>query len=65
MQEILAADIHDFNEEQVINFDENEDTNFIVLSEDTVKAESSDTVNTLVAYDYDNDAFVFENIKQY
>ncbi len=61
MQEILAANIHDFNEEQVINFDENENTNFIVLNEETKKAESSEEYNTLVSADYENNTFVFSN----
>ena len=61
MQEILEADIHDFNEEQVINFDENEDTNFIVLSDDTVISESTEGENVLVTADYDSNVFSFEN----
>ena len=61
MQEILAADIHDFNEDYVVSFDESEDTNFIVLNEQTVIIESSETENTLVSADYDNNVYVFEN----
>ena len=61
-QEIAAATVHDFNETQVVNFDESENTNFIVLSDDTVKADSSENENTLVSADYDNDVFVFDNI---
>jgi len=61
MQEILRADIHDFNEEQVVNFDENEDTNFIVLNEDTVISESTEDENVLVTADYDSNVFSFEN----
>ena len=61
MQEILEADIYDFNEEQVINFDESEDTNFIVLSDDTVISESTEDENVLVTADYDSNVFSFEN----
>jgi hypothetical protein len=61
MQEIIATDIHDFDEEYVVNFDESEDTNFLVLSEDTVKAESTDETNTLSSADYENGIFVFDN----
>ena len=61
MQEILEADIHDFNEAQVINFDESEDTNFIVLNEDTVISESTEDENVLVTADYDSNVFSFEN----
>ena len=61
MQEIIATDIHDFNEEYVVNFDESEDTNFLVLSEETVKAESTKETNTLSSADYENGVFVFDN----
>ena len=64
MQEIAETDIHDFDEDRVVNFDENEDTNFIVLSDDTVIAESSDTENSLVSADFDNNTFVFEHIDE-
>ncbi|WP_037271550.1 leucine-rich repeat domain-containing protein, partial [Ruminococcus flavefaciens] len=60
-QEILATDINDFEQEQVVNLDEDETTNFLVLNEDTVKAESSEEQNTLVSANYDNNVFVFEN----
>uniref|UniRef100_UPI00048CE0F0 leucine-rich repeat domain-containing protein n=1 Tax=Ruminococcus flavefaciens TaxID=1265 RepID=UPI00048CE0F0 len=60
-QEILATDIHDFDQEQVVNLDEDETTNFLVLNEDTVKAESSEEQNNLVSADYDNNVFVFDN----
>ncbi|MBQ3885228.1 MAG: leucine-rich repeat domain-containing protein, partial [Ruminococcus sp.] len=62
IQEIKATDIHDFNAEQVVNFDESEKTNFLVLNENTVKAESSENENTLVSADYDNNTFIFDNI---
>uniref|UniRef100_UPI0025D4B619 leucine-rich repeat protein n=1 Tax=Ruminococcus sp. TaxID=41978 RepID=UPI0025D4B619 len=61
IQEILATDITAFNEEQAVNLDEDETTNFLVLSENTVKAESSENQNTLVTADYTNNVFVFDN----
>ncbi|WP_037272814.1 leucine-rich repeat domain-containing protein, partial [Ruminococcus flavefaciens] len=61
IQEIIATDINDFDEEQVVNLDEDDTTNFLVLNDDTVKAESSEEQNTLVSADYDNNVFVFEN----
>ncbi|WP_207637728.1 leucine-rich repeat domain-containing protein, partial [Ruminococcus flavefaciens] len=60
-QEILAKDIHDFDQEQVVNLDEDDTTNFLVLNEDTVMAESSEDQNTLVSADFDNNVFVFDN----
>ena len=64
MQEILKADINDFESEQVVNFDESETTNFLVLSEDTVKAESNEEQNVLLSADYDNEVFVFDNVDE-
>ncbi len=61
MQEIKAADVNDFEPEYVVNLDEREDTNFVVLKEDTKMAASSETTNTLVSADYENNVFVFEN----
>ncbi|MBQ9895136.1 MAG: leucine-rich repeat domain-containing protein, partial [Ruminococcus sp.] len=62
IQEIIATDIHDFEPEQVVNLDESEQTNFLVLNEKTIKAESSETENTLVSADYENNVFVFDNV---
>ena len=64
MQEIAATDIHDFNEGQVVNFDESEDTNFIVLSEDTIIADSTEEKNNLVSADYNSNTFVIDNIDE-
>ncbi len=62
IQEIIATDIHDFNPEQVVNFDESEKTNFLVLNEKTIKAESSENENALISADYDNNEYVFDKI---
>ena len=53
MQEIIEKEISDFAPEQVVNLDEDETTNFIVLSEDTVRAETTGEHNILVSADYD------------
>lgn len=62
MQELDKATVNDYNEEYVVNLDADETTNFLVLNEDTIMAESSEEENTLVSADYDNDVYVFENI---
>ena len=62
MQEILDMTAFDFAPEQVVNLDEDESTNFIVLSEDTVQPETDDDTNTLISADYDQNVFVFGNI---
>lgn len=61
VQEIKRSDIHDYPAENLINLDEDEKTNFIVLSEDIVRAESDEETNVLVSSDYDNGKYVFEN----
>ena len=61
-QEMKATDINDFDEEYVVNLDEDETTNFIVLSNDTIIGESSEDTNILVSADYENDQYVFESI---
>ena len=61
MQEILETEVTDFEPERVVNFDEDETTNFLVLSDETVKAESSEEVNTLVSADFEHDTYVFSN----
>lgn len=64
VQEMQATDLTGFEPEQVVNLDESTDTNFIVLSEDTVQAESTDTRNTLISADYDHNVFVFGDIDE-
>lgn len=61
MQEIYATTIEDFEPEYVVNLDQDEATNFMVLNEDTVMADSTDTVNTIVSADYENGVYTFEN----
>ncbi len=64
VQEMQATDITEFEPEQVVNLDDSMDTNFFVLSEDTVQAESSEDVNTLVSADYDHNVYVFDHIDE-
>ena len=64
MQEILEKDVSDFEPEQVVNFDDDETTNFLVLSDDTVRAETTAVSNTLVSADYDQNIYVFGNIDE-
>ena len=64
VQEMQATDITEFEPEQVVNLDESSDTNFFVLSEDTVQAKSDDTCNTLVSADYDHNVYVLGNIDE-
>ena len=59
IQEIIATDIHDFEPERVVNLDESEQTNFLVLKENTVKA-----IRRLVTRDVDwNDCDLYDKAK--
>ena len=58
---VQKADINDFPDNQVLNLDDDTDNNFIVLSDDTILAESDDTHNILLSADYDKGVFVFKN----
>ncbi|MCR5599881.1 MAG: leucine-rich repeat protein [Ruminococcus sp.] len=62
MQELSKATVDDYNEDYVVNLDNDDTTNFFVLNEETVIADISDNENTLVSADYDNDVYVFDNI---
>ena len=62
VQEIREKVVSDFDAEQVVNLDESDRTNFLVLSEDTVRAESTAGSNTLVSADYDQNVYVFDHI---
>ncbi len=61
IQELNRSDIYDYPEEKVVNLDEKDDTNFMILNEEVVRAESNSEVNVLVSSDYEKGIFVFEN----
>ena len=61
-QEMKATDIYDYEEEYVVNLDEDESTNFVVLNENTIQGQSTEDTNILISADYKEDQYVFENI---
>jgi hypothetical protein len=61
-QEVKATDITAFDEQDVINLDDDENTNFLVLGEKTIKAETTESSNILVSADYENDQYTFDKI---
>lgn len=61
MLELLEMTVSDFEEEQILNLDENENTNFAVYSEGVKKFSMTDTQNILKSYDKTNGVYVFEN----
>ena len=64
VQDVRAAETAEFAPEQVVNLDDSPKTNFFVLSEDTVKAESTENCNTLVSADYDSNIYVLDRIDE-
>lgn len=63
-QAFYAKNVDDFRGEEIINFDDSNETNFGVLVEDTVTAESSTTVNQLVFSDEAEGVYMFAHIDQ-
>lgn len=61
MQELMKKTVNDFDPEQVLNIDDNEETNFLVYSDDVKKFECTDKVNTIQTADKENDTIVFTN----
>ena len=61
MQELLESTIHDYDAELVMNLDTREDTNFLVFEEDTIRAESSAAVNTVISADDEKLLYVIGN----
>lgn len=64
MQELQDMTTDDFEEDRVVNFDESEETNFAVYSEDINVIGESVSENNLVTEDNENFIYVFENINE-
>ena len=62
IQKMAKTYATDFDEEYVVNLDEDEKTNFLVLNENTIVAESDDSKNTIVKADYESNVYELENI---
>ncbi|MCH5324200.1 MAG: hypothetical protein J1E39_03200 [Eubacterium sp.] len=63
MQEFLGKTTEDFDEERVLNFDEDEDTNFAVFSEETVLIHDGAT-NVVISADEEKQEYVFGNVDE-
>ncbi len=61
-EKFLEKTTDDFDSEMVLNFDDDKTTNFAVMNEGTVKALSTDTQNTLIEVDEENDSYVIKNV---
>lgn len=60
-EQFLALTVNDFDQEYVMNFDEDATNNFAVLNKGTIMAETIGTTNILVSYDESTDTYVISN----
>lgn len=61
-KEIQEKTVYDFDSEKVISFDDTDDNNFAVLSDEAIVINGSDERNTLVSADVDNNIYKIKNI---
>ena len=61
MAEFFAKTVADFDEEKVLNLDEDTTNNFVVFGDDVTIVEEIDGCNTVVTCDNENGIYVFEN----
>ena len=61
MQTFLSKTTEDFEEEKVINFDNDETTNYAVLSDNVTRLDETGDKNELISADYESDVYVFQN----
>lgn len=61
-KEIQEKTVYDFDSEKVISFDNTDDNNFAVLSDEAIVINGSDERNTLVSADVDNNIYKIKNI---
>ena len=60
MKEILSKTTANFDEENIVNLDENEDNNFLVLQDDVINITSTENSDIYIGED-ENENYVFEN----
>ena len=61
MQELLASDIYDYDQDLVLNLDDSTHTNFAVYADGTIQIDAVPGVNTVVSVDDENATYVIEN----
>ncbi len=62
--DFLALTVNDFDDERVINFDEQQNNNFVVLSDGAKTVQCSQGHNTLTSSDVEGGVYVFDNINE-
>lgn len=61
MQEFLTKTTDDFEEDRVLNLDDDKTNNFAVYNEETILIPDKENVNVLVSGDEEKNIYVFEN----
>ncbi|MBR3145161.1 MAG: carboxypeptidase regulatory-like domain-containing protein, partial [Clostridia bacterium] len=64
MQEFLSKSTKDFEEERVVNFDEDTTNNFGVLKDDVVVIEENNSKNVITYANFETDLYIIENIDE-
>ncbi len=63
-EDFAATTIDDYDEDKVINLDEDETTNFLVMSDETTTITNDGKTNVLVSYDEETGVYTFDNIDE-
>lgn len=61
-ENIANLTVNDFDEDKVVNLDEDEDNNFVVLSDNVISINGTDKVNVLSSSDVENNTYTITNI---
>ena len=61
-EKIASLTVNDFDEDKVVNLDEDEDNNFVVLSDNVISINGTDKVNVLSSSDVENNTYTLTNI---
>ncbi|MDE6797529.1 MAG: hypothetical protein K2J36_05910 [Ruminococcus sp.] len=64
MQDFFSKTTGDFEEERVLNLDDDNSNNFAIFNEDIIISQSDDNLNTVVSADDENGIYVLENIDE-
>ncbi len=62
MQEFLSKTTEDFDEDKVLNLDEDDTNNFLVYNDETILTIGTEDTNVVTSADLEGDTYVIENI---
>ena len=63
-EDFAATTVDDYDEDKVINLDEDETTNFLVMSDETSTITNNSKTNVLVSYDEETGIYIFDNVDE-